>query len=282
MSIPFKKMHGAGNDFIIIRYQDYPFPEKFSELATQVCHRNFGVGADGLMVVCPSNLDSASVRMVYYNSDGSLASMCGNGIRCFTKFVFDEGIVSSKCFNIETPAGVLTVDVKTANEKVNLVKVNMGKMILEPQAIPVVYDGENFIEKKLEIEGKVFEASTVLMGVPHTVIFTEELNDDTVKYYGPIIEKLDIFPEKTNVNFAKIIDGNNIWVKTWERGAGFTLACGTGVTSVCGIAHYLGRVNDEINVIIDGGRLLITINEDGSMEMEGPAEDICKGVFFVV
>ncbi|KAB3535241.1 diaminopimelate epimerase [Alkaliphilus pronyensis] len=281
MKIPFKKMHGTGNDFIVINYNDFPYPKDFSRLAIEACHRNFGIGGDGMMIVASPEDKNASVKMIYFNRDGSLASMCGNGIRCFAKYVYDEKIVKKEIFKIQTKAGLLTVNTKTADGKVSFVKVYMGKMLLKPEAIPVAYNGDNYINKKIVVEGREFQISSVLMGVPHTIIFTEELNDEAVKHFGPIIEGLEIFPEKTNVNFAKIHNRAAISVKTWERGAGYTLACGTGVTSVCGVAYLLGMVDNWIEVTIDGGKLFISISNDGNMEMEGPAETICEGIYYL-
>ncbi|SNR90979.1 diaminopimelate epimerase [Anaerovirgula multivorans] len=279
MNIPFKKLHGAGNDFIIIEYDSFPYEDQFPELALRSCHRRFGIGADGLMVVATS--PSADFKMYYYNSDGSRGNMCGNGIRCFTKFVYDEGLIKTKEFKIETLAGVLTVVITTKNNKAHTVNVSMGKMILEPSNIPVKTEKKtDFINEELEIEGRKFIISTVLMGVPHTVIFTEELDIDLIKKYGPMIENHWLFPEKTNVNFAQIVDRTHVKVGTWERGAGHTLACGTGVTSVCGVAHLLNLVEDVVWVDAEGGRLKITIHQDQQLEMEGPAEDICCGIYF--
>ncbi|SES65876.1 diaminopimelate epimerase [Natronincola peptidivorans] len=278
MNIPFKKLHGAGNDFIIIKYDSYPYEKKFNDLAVKSCHRRFGIGADGLMIVAASK--EADFKMYYYNSDGSRANMCGNGIRCFAKFVYDEGLVKAKNFTIETLAGIKTVEILEKNGSVYAVSVNMGKMTLEPKKIPVKAEGaKDFINRTIKIEDKEFLVSTVLMGVPHTVIFTDELDMNIVKKFGPIIEKHGFFPEGTNVNFAKIVDEAHIEVRTWERGAGYTLACGTGVTSVCGVAHLLNLAGDTLLVSTEGGTLKITVMENQLMIMEGPAEDICYGVY---
>ncbi|AOY78431.1 diaminopimelate epimerase [Clostridium formicaceticum] len=277
--MPFKKLHGAGNDFVIIKYESFPYEERFSELAIRSCHRRFGIGADGLMMVGSSQ--KADFKMYYYNSDGSRANMCGNGIRCFAKFVYDEGLIKTKQFSIETLAGIKTVHIKETDSKADAVNVNMGKMVFEPAKIPVKTEElHSFINQELKIDDKTFMISTVLMGVPHTVIFTEDLDLNMVKTVGPIIEKHAIFPENTNVNFAKIIDPTHIEVRTWERGAGYTLACGTGVTSVCGIAHHLKLVEEVVLVDTEGGRLKITIDQEKNIDMEGPAEDICCGVYF--
>lgn len=279
MKVPFKKMHGAGNDFIVIKYEDFPYPEKFSEFAKKSCHRHFGVGADGMMVVAPS--ETADVKMRYFNSDGSSGNMCGNGIRCFSKYAYDEEIVGTLNFSVETLAGNLLVEARAEENKISTVKVNMGSLVYRPQEIPVAVDEASFVNKSIEIEDRRFEVTSVLMGVPHTVIFTDDISHETVLKYGPLLEKHRLFPQGTNVNFAQIIDRGHIKVRTWERGAGYTLACGTGVTAVCGVACDLGLVDANVEVAIDGGRLKITITEDKRIFMEGPAEDICEGVFFM-
>lgn len=278
MNIPFKKMHGAGNDFIVLKYEDFDREEAYSLFAQKSCHRHFGIGADGILVAAPSK--TADIKMFYLNSDGSRANMCGNGIRCFAKFVYDEGMVSQDIFTVETLAGILKVEVKLHEKQVKGVKVNMGKMVFEPELIPVKSNKTLFINELIEAADKSFEASSVLLGVPHTVIFVDDLTDDLVIKYGPIIEKNSLFPQNTNVNFAKVVNRSLIQVKTWERGAGFTLACGTGVTSVCGIAHHLNLADSQVEAEIDGGKLLITILPEGDIYMEGPAEDICSGLFF--
>ncbi len=279
MRINFKKMHGAGNDFVVIKYEDFPFEESFNDVAKKVCHRHFGIGADGLLIVNRS--DIADFRMQYYNSDGSLAAMCGNGVRCFSKFVYDEGLTDKKVFTVETLAGVKEISLTTEDGLAQYVKVNMGKITYDSDKIPVITTGSDFINQTIKINEKEFIATTVLMGVPHTVIFTEKLDIDEVKNYGFLIEKHHIFPNNTNVNFAKIIDKGNIEVRTWERGAGYTLACGTGVTSVAGVANKLGLVNKDVNVNVEGGNIKVEIKEDESLFMNGPAENICSGIFFL-
>lgn len=278
MNIPFKKMHGAGNDFILFRQEDIKAIDNNSDLALKCCHRHFGIGADGIMIVAPSEI--ADVKMLYFNSDGSPGNMCGNGIRCFSKYVYDEGIVKALEFRVETLAGVLVINATNEGDKVKSVKVNMGRIIYEPESIPVITNETAFINKEIIIEDRSFIITTVLMGVPHTVILTDDISVDTVMKYGPRIEKHPLFPRRTNVNFGQILDRGHIKVRTWERGAGYTLACGTGVTSVCGVAHDLGLVDKEIEITIDGGNLLIKIEEDNEISMEGPAADICRGIFF--
>lgn len=279
MNINFNKMHGTGNDFIVIRYEDFPFEERFGELAKKVCHRHFGIGADGLLVVNKS--DKADFKMHYYNSDGSLAAMCGNGIRCFSKFVYDDNLTSKEEFRVETLAGIKEINLDIENKKAKYVKVNMGKIIYKPSEIPIKSNESSFINKKININEKEFIVTTVLMGVPHTIIFTDTLDLKEVKKYGPVIEKHNIYPENTNVNFANIKDMYNIEVRTWERGAGYTLACGTGVSSVAGVAYKLGLTSNTVNVYIEGGCIKVEVNDKQDVFMKGPATNICSGVYFM-
>lgn len=279
MGIVFKKMHGTGNDFIIIKYEDFSFEERFNELARKTCHRHFGIGADGLLIVNKS--DIADFKMHYYNSDGSVAAMCGNGIRCFSKFVYDEGLINKSLFTVETLSGVKEVSLNIDDEKAKSVKVNMGEVIFEPSKIPVTTNKSSFINETITVNDRNFTVTTVLMGVPHTVIFTNNLNLKEIKTYGPLIEKHNIYPANTNVSFAKIIDKSNIEVRTWERGAGYTLACGTGVSSVVGVAYRLGLVDDKVNINTEGGNIRIEVMRNESVFMDGPAQDICSGVYFI-
>lgn len=278
MDINFKKMQGAGNDFIVIKYEDFPFEKKFNELAKKICHRYYGIGADGLLVVSRSSV--ADFKMQYYNSDGSLAAMCGNGIRCFAKFVYEEGLTDKTVFEVETLAGMKEVSLVIEDKIAKYIKVNMGKIIYDSSKIPVICHKPNFINESIKIKNREFVVTTVLMGVPHTVVFTNSIDISEVKDYGPLIEKHNIYPEQTNVNFAKIINRNNLEVRTWERGAGYTLACGTGVSSVVGIAYRLGLVDKTVTVNVEGGKLRIQVEEDESIFMEGPADNVCSGVYF--
>lgn len=278
MDVQFKKMQGTGNDFIVVKYEDFPFDEKLSQLAERVCNRHFGIGADGLLIVNQSSV--ADIKMGYYNSDGSIAAMCGNGIRCFSKFVFDEGLIKKEQFSVETLDGIKEIVIIEEKGEVKSVAVNMGQVTYDPEKIPVISEDEHFINKKITVSGQDFIITAVSMGVPHVVIFTEKLDLEEIKFFGPLIEKHAIFPKKTNVNFVHRIDMENIVVRTWERGAGYTLACGTGSTSAVAVANKLGLVNNKVNVRVEGGNIKIKIKESGNLFMEGPAENICSGRFF--
>lgn len=270
--IKLTKMQGLGNDFVILDSSEY---EKtgltMPELAKKLCNRNFGVGADGMIIPM---LDSkiADIGWYFYNSDGTTAQMCGNGIRCFAKYTKDNGLVSSNKFSVETLAGIITPEILEDGT----VKVNMSKPILEPAKVP--FKGKKNKEN-LTINGRTFEINVVSMGNPHCVIFVEGNEDllEMAKTYGPTIEKNELFPEKTNVEFAKIISKNEIDMRVWERGCGITLACGTGAcaTVIAAILNNLTEHKVKVNLL--GGPLTIEWqgfqgNENFDVFMSGPAE----------
>lgn len=274
----FWKLHGVGNDFIAIdgRFDNIDSND-YSDLAKKVCHRHFGIGADGLLVV--KNSDVCDIEMVYYNSDGSRANMCGNGLRCFCKFVYDNNIVKENEFSVYTLDGIKKISLNIEKEKINTVKVNMGKPNFNPTSIPVNTDKEVFINEKLVVNNKEIELSSILMGVPHTIVFVDEITKEDVCKYGELIEKNEIFPKKTNVNFVKVDDRDNIHVYTWERGCGYTLGCGTGMTASVIVANHLDKVNKSVNVKSEGGNVRIEILDD--VYMIGNAVKICEGTLEV-
>lgn len=270
----FWKLHGVGNDFIAIdgRFDNID-ANCYSEIAKKVCHRHFGIGADGLLVV--KNSDCCDIEMVYYNSDGSRANMCGNGLRCFCKYVYDRKIINSNEFTVYTLDGEKKIILDTKEDNILSIKVNMGKPNFNPKFIPVDIDKDKCIKESIKIEDKVFEINSVLMGVPHTIVFVEELSKEDVYKYGPLLEKNKIFPKNTNVNFVKIENEENISVYTWERGCGYTLGCGTGMTASVIISNLLNKVKNIVNVKSEGGIVKIDISDD--VYMIGNAVKICEG-----
>lgn len=275
MNIKLTKMQGLGNDFVVLDYVEY---EKtgliMSELAKKLCDRNFGVGADGMMIPNLSPKDkTANIGWYFYNSDGTTAQMCGNGIRCFAKYVKDKKLVNSNKFSVETLAGIIIPEILEDGN----VKVNMSKPILEPAKIP--FRGENTLNYELKTSEKMFKVNAVSMGNPHCVIFTAGSEDllETAKKYGPEIEKHSLFPEKTNVEFVKVISKNEMDMRVWERGCGITLACGTGACAsvVAGILNNLTENKVKVNLL--GGALTIewqgsSENSEQNVFMSGPAE----------
>ncbi|WP_053956134.1 diaminopimelate epimerase [Inediibacterium massiliense] len=272
----FIKMHGAGNDFILFDGTKEKIID-YERLAKDVCERHFGIGADGIMVA--ENSEDYDIKMVYYNSDGSLGEMCGNGIRCFSKFVYEKGLIKKNEIEVETLAGVKKVWLEVKNHEVQWVKVNMGKAIFSPKDIPILCDGENALEKSLHIDDKTIIFSTVLVGVPHTIIFVEDIKKIDINRLGEKIEKHSIFPKKTNVNFVEVKDKDFIHVYTWERGAGRTLACGTGCCSSVVVGHALGKLNKKVKVQAEGGLIEVELNDNLDIFMKGEAQKICTGNF---
>lgn len=268
----FSKMHGNGNDFIVIEDLNNEYLGREEEIARKMCHRRFGIGADGILIVRKS--EKYDIEMVIINSDGSYAAMCGNGIRCFAKYVYEKQIVKKDVMNVLTGDGVKRIFLETDKDKVDTINVNMGFGDFNPKNIPALCD-EEIIEKNVIIGNKNFKITSLLMGVPHTIIFEEE------KYpieYGKDIEKYPLFQEGTNVNFCRIIDRGTIEVRTWERGAGPTLACGTGNCASVIAANKLGLVDKEVRVIVPGGELEVKIEDDG-VKMIGNASFICDGTY---
>ena len=271
----FWKLQGIGNDFIAIDGRnDNIDSDNYGELAKKVCHRKFSVGADGLLVVKNSNL--ADVEMVYYNSDGSRASMCGNGLRCFVKFVYDNNIVNKEKIDVDTLDGIKKIKINLKNKDIDTITVNMGQGSFKCSDIPINSNEEIFINKEINVLDEKFIVNCMHMGVPHTVIFVDDMDMNKIHKYGPLIEKHEIFPEGTNVNFVKIIDEKNILVRTWERGCGYTLGCGTGITASVIISNYLKKVKDSVKVTSEGGSIIIDFI-DNEAYMTGKAIKICEG-----
>ncbi|KNF10018.1 diaminopimelate epimerase DapF [Gottschalkia purinilytica] len=271
----FEKLQGTGNDFIIFNAIKDKIPT-YSDLAIKVCDRHFGIGADGMIIVDES--DIADIKMIFYNADGSEAPMCGNGIRCFAKYVYDNKIITKTSFSVETLGGIMKPELVISNNEVTHVKVNMGSPIFSTTDFPINTTEKDFINKDLEIDGVKYKISSLMIGTIHTVIKVNNLEETEVERIGPLIEKHPLFPLKTNVNFFEIVDEENINLKTWERGAGLTLACGTGATATAIISSILYNTTKTVNIHIDGGTLKIEQTEN-DVYMTGPAKSICKGVY---
>lgn len=272
----FTKMHGAGNDYVYVNCfeEQVPNPE---EVAIKVSNRNFGIGSDGLILIMPS--EQADVRMRMFNSDGSESEMCGNGIRCVAKYAYDHGIVSQKEITAETGAGILTLQLFTdGSGKVDKVRVNMGKPRLSRVEIPMLGEGpEPVISQPLNILHTTFNITCVSMGNPHCVIFVDDVEHFQVEKYGPLIENHEMFPRRTNVEFVQIISRTEVRQRTWERGAGETLACGTGASAVCVAGALNGLTEEKILNHLTGGDLELEWSEDGYLYMTGPAAEVFTG-----
>ena len=273
--IKFTKMHGLGNDYV---YMDaiHQNIENESSLAQFVSNRNFGIGSDGLILICKSKIADFKMRM--FNSDGSEAEMCGNGIRCVGKFVYDKGLTAKTEVTIETLAGVKTLQLNLENGKVKTVRVDMGEPILTPKEIPVISEEEPVKNLKLKAEDKEFRFTCVSMGNPHAVTTIENTKDFDVKKYGKILEIDKAFPNKTNVEFIEIVDEKHIKMRVWERGAGETLACGTGACASVVACYLNGLTESEVEVELLGGTLKIEWNQkDNHIYMTGPAVIVFEG-----
>ena len=285
--INFTKMEGLGNDYIYIDCTKKTEQEinNISKLASKMSDRHFGIGSDGLILICKS--DIADYKMKMYNQDGSQAEMCGNGIRCVGKFIYDKGLSNSKHLTIETLAGIKTLDLIVEKNKVSNITVNMGKPIMQEKLIPCIADTKNenkLINNKIShvivnALDKTFDFTCVSMGNPHAITIVKNLDNFDVKKYGKIIECDKHFPKKTNVEFIEIIDDYTIKMRVWERGAGETLACGTGASAsvVACILNGVIKNDKEIKVKLLGGDL--HIKWDDYVYMTGPARIVFEGIY---
>ncbi|MDD5016624.1 MAG: diaminopimelate epimerase [Eubacteriales bacterium] len=267
----FTKMHGLGNDFLV--FEDDGAQRDWQALAKKACQRRLSVGGDGILIVLPSS--RADIRMRIINADGSEAEMCGNGIRCFAKYVYETGIVDKIDMTVETLAGIIRPRLTLEDGKVSDVSVDMGKPSYDRASIPMTGEGDPF-DVEIKTAGRIVTISSMLMGVPHTMVLTDDLDAIEAAVLGPAIERHDMFPRKTNVNFVKIIDESNIEILTWERGAGLTLACGTGSCASAVAMHKKGLVGAKVTVHHSVGRLVIESLEDGRVIMTGPAERVYR------
>lgn len=277
-SIEFTKMHGAGNDYVYVDCFRQDVPDRLPELAQRVADRHKGIGGDGLILIRPSEI--ADARMQMFNADGSEAEMCGNGIRCVAKYIYDHGINDKQSLAIETGAGILALDLVVENAMVSRVKVAMGQPRVAPVEIPIELPGEKIVDHPFEVAGTTFNITCVSMGNPHCVIFVDELTDDLVFNYGPKIECDPRFPKRTNVEFVKVISRGEVRQRTWERGSGETQACGTGASAVCVAGVLTGRTDHFIVNHLLGGTLELEWDKDSNeVYMTGPAEEVYSGVW---
>ena len=278
--LKFEKYQGAGNDFVIVSEKELiekGIPE-YGEFASQVCNRHFGIGADGLIIL---KYVASMPFMFFFNADGSQAPMCGNGIRCFSHYLVNNHLIDGNEFVVKTVPGDLTIRVNYDEEKDDFsARVNMGKPIFNIKEL-INTEKEQFLREKINIDGKEIEISYIFMGTDHSVIFVNDFSDYDIDEIGKKIENYtDLFPKKVNVNFVKVYDRKRMEVITWERGAGRTLACGTGATASAVFAKTFGFVDDKVNVKVPGGQLVIEY-EGGENDafMTGPSEKIAEGLY---
>lgn len=268
-------MHGAGNDYVYVNCFAEPFPKNVEKLAIAVSDRHTGIGGDGLILICPSEVADARMRM--YNADGSESEMCGNGIRCVAKYVYDHGIAHKPELRIETGRGVLSLQVEAAAAKAQRVRVNMGAPILEAAKIPTTLAGDPPIRQKLQAGGREFEVTCVSMGNPHCITFVDEITDDWVLRIGPLVEKHPAFPRRVNAEFIQVLSPREFRMRVWERGSGETLACGTGACASA-VACVLNNLTERRVVAhLLGGDLELEWANSGEVYMTGPATEVFSG-----
>lgn len=274
MKLDFTKMHGCGNDYIYVNGFELDFEKAIKvKLAKTLSDRHFGIGADGLIFINPSSV--ADFEMEMYNADGSRAEMCGNGIRCVAKYVYDRKMVNKEEFVIESMGNRKIINVSVKDGLVETVRVDMGAPILKPELIPVVSLDETFIDNPVNIDGKTYKMTCVSMGNPHAVIFH---NPDDVLSLGPFVENNSIFPKRVNAEFVEILDRKNVRMRVWERGTGETLCCGTGCCATTVACILNGYTDNEITVHVPGGKIDVLWNkEDNHIYMTGPATTVFDG-----
>ncbi len=280
IQISFSKMEGLGNDFIVMDDRDGSIEAgiSYSALSQQLCDRHFGIGADGIILVKPSK--EHDIRFVIYNSDGSRADMCGNGMRCFARYLYEKNIIGRQRIRVQTDAGTVIPEVTLdPSGRVAEVQVDMGPPVLTCRDVPFVSDTETAIEEMLDMgDGRTVTVTAVGMGNPHAVVFVQDLSEVDVAAQGRAIEIHPRFPAKTNVEFIQVMDDRTLKMKVWERGAGMTLACGTGACAALTAAHVTGRTGRRAAVILDGGELSIFWDpESGHLFKTGPARLVFEG-----
>ncbi|MBC7526243.1 MAG: diaminopimelate epimerase [Chthonomonadaceae bacterium] len=273
----FTKMHGIGNDFIMVdSLKETPDEATLPEIARKVNDRKFGIGGDGLILLLPSKVADFKMRM--FNPDGSEAEMCGNGIRCFAKYVYDRKMLADTQVKVDTLAGVLMLRLQLRSGKVESVKVDMGVPHLLRSEIPMRGDDNGqVINETLKVEGKTYEITAVSMGNPHVIIFENHLDDYPVARIGSLIENHKAFPERTNVHFVQVLDNAEVRMRTWERGAGETLACGTGACAVAVACALNNKTSRNVLLHLPGGDLRVEWLGDNRVMMTGPAAEVFEG-----
>lgn len=278
-TLKFTKMQGAGNDYVYVDCFSQPLPEDPATLAQQMADRHFGIGGDGLILIVPA--DDADAEMRMYNADGSASEMCGNGIRCVAKYLYDHGICPQESLRISSGGAVLALELTVEEGKVSKVRVDMGEPILSPAAIPTTLSATQdgaVVEAELSVENADLTANVISMGNPHCVVFVEEAIDEIVLGIGPALECHPVFPNRVNVEFVEIESRTRLKQRTWERGSGETMACGTGASAVCVAGVLTGKTDRNVEIELLGGTLELEWNEtDNHVYMTGPAVEVFSG-----
>lgn len=271
----FTKMHGIGNDYVYVNCFEESIKNP-AEVSKFVSDRHFGIGSDGLILISPSA--QADFRMNIYNADGSQAEMCGNGIRCVAKYVYDYGLTDKTEISVETLAGIKYLKLQVENGKVATVEVNMGAPILEPKAIPVAVEESPVVNVPVEVKGKTYHMTCVSMGNPHAIIFMDNVKELDIEAIGPFFENHTVFPKRTNTEFVEVLDRNTVNMRVWERGSDETLACGTGACATTVACILNNKTEDEVTVHLLGGDLKIRWDREANqVYMTGPATVVFDG-----
>ncbi|MCF6247576.1 MAG: diaminopimelate epimerase [Desulfobacula sp.] len=288
MDLDFVKMEGLGNDFIMLDDREGRIVSHISypRLAKQICSRNFGIGADGIILILnpadsgdPDNPGDHDIKFRVYNCDGSQAQMCGNGMRCFAKYLYEHKIFDKKIIRVDTKAGTVIPEVIIDDKNIVVsVRVDMGEPVLESAKIPIVSDNEKILEELIDVDGEEYKITGVSMGNPHAVIFVDDVSKIPLKEIGPKIEIQRRFPEKTNVEFIEVVSDNELKMRVWERGAGITLACGTGACAAHVAANLTGRAKEKTLIHLDGGCLEVFWDKQTNHVFKtGPATLVFEG-----
>ena len=274
--LKFTKMHGIGNCYIYVNcFEEEVFnPSKLAEFVSDV---HFGIGADGLVLILPSEV--ADFKMRIFNADGSEAQMCGNATRCVGKYVYENGLTDQTRITLETLSGVKKLELDITDGVVEYVTVDMGEAVLKPREIPIAAEGDMLVKYPVEIGGRTYEITGVSMGNPHAVVFVDDVEGLKLEETGPLFEHHELFPERVNTEFIRVIDANTLQMRVWERGSGETWACGTGACAAVVAAVLCGycRQEEEVAVKLRGGELKIIYRQDGTVVKKGPAAFICSG-----
>ena len=273
----FVKMQGCGNDYVYVDgAKEILSMEEKPELIRKISNRHFGIGSDGVIFINPSK--NADFEMEMWNADGTRGEMCGNGIRCVGKFVYDFGLTDKTNITVESAGQVKYLNMTVEDGKVQTIRVNMGSPILKPSEIPVRYDGNDMISKPVMVDGKEYKMTCVSMGNPHAVVFVEDVQGLDLEEIGPSFEHHEIFPNRTNTEFVKILDKNTVEMRVWERGSGETLACGTGCCATAVACILNGYTEPQVTVKVLGGELFIEWDrQENVIHMTGPATTVFEG-----
>lgn len=282
IELNFTKMHGLGNDYVVINEHqaEIILEDKKCTVSKELCDRRFSVGADGVIFVSPSTTSNADIKFRIFNADGSEAEMCGNGIRCFAKFVYENNILPKEKMLVETMEDIKDLALTVDDGKVTSIRVDMGSATFNPDEIPMDINEKEFLDQNVVVDDNSFKMTVLSVGNPHAVIFTDEIDSVPLETVGPKIECHPYFPQRINAHFVSVIGRGEVEMITWERGTGITLACGTGATSSVLAGYKLGILDEEVLVHLPGGELKITVYQDGNKLgafMEGDAVAVFNG-----